>query len=209
MAEIMLGQIDAGLMPQIGRVIITQVLDLATTLDIADFELAFNVSTTELYRNEFADWIIDQTAQRNLSPHHFWIEVSESVALSSNRAIEVLRRLHDVGFRIALDDFGAGQSSLSHLRSLPIDAIKIDRAFVGDLLTDPTAQAISRCLIELGATMGLRVVPEGVETESQASTLATYGATLGQGWLFHPALAPEDLAEARRAHDTDRLLADL
>ena len=95
--------------------------------------------------------------------------------------IEALRQL---GVRVALDDFGTGYSSLCYLRSLPFDKVKIDRAFVSGLATDPTNHAIVRCIVGLARELDMRVTAEGVETEEEAALLTAAGCNSLQGYLF-------------------------
>jgi len=114
--------------------------------------------------------------------------VTEGVLIYDKRTTcEVLRDLSFLGVRIALDDFGTGYSSLSYIRALPLDRLKIDRAFVADL-DDPTARPIVQTIIDLCATLDLQVVAEGVETEDHIQTLRAMRCDVLQGYYFSPAL---------------------
>ena len=99
-------------------------------------------------------------------------------------AAETLRRLKELGVRLAMDDFGTGYSSLAHLQRFPIDVLKIDRSFVGRLGPGTEAQAIVRAIVSLAKTRGLGVVAEGIETAEQLAQLRALGSDRGQGYLF-------------------------
>jgi EAL domain-containing protein (putative c-di-GMP-specific phosphodiesterase class I) len=101
-----------------------------------------------------------------------------------------LATLRDMGVRVAIDDFGTGYSSLAYLRELPIDHLKIDRAFVQDITAGPEASALAHSIIKLGQVFGLRVVGEGIETPEQAARLRELGCHAGQGYHYH---RPTDL----------------
>jgi EAL domain-containing protein (putative c-di-GMP-specific phosphodiesterase class I) len=106
--------------------------------------------------------------------------------------IAKMRTLETHGLRFSIDDFGTGFSSLSYLKRLPIDELKIERSFVRDILTDANSGAIAESIILLSRALGLSVVAEGVETEEQLDFLAKQGCTTYQGWLFSPALPAAD-----------------
>jgi EAL domain-containing protein (putative c-di-GMP-specific phosphodiesterase class I) len=129
------------------------------------------------------------------------LELTESTLM--DRAEQTLARLHAIkrlGVALAIDDFGTGYSSLNYLNRFPIDRLKIDRSFVRDMFEDPADLAITRAIIGLGHTLGLRVVAEGVETEREAQTLRMAGCDELQGFLFTRALPAEALVSwlARR-----------
>ncbi len=163
----------------------------------------------------------------NLSPHHFrsqdvaalveaslaehgapgrllGIEITENVLLRDPElAIATLERLKALGVRIALDDFGTGYSSLSYLRRLPADALKLDRSFLAEIASEPTAAALTASIVGMGTALGLRVVAEGVEEEGQLKLLRAWGCHEAQGFLFgRPVPADEaERAWAARAHE--------
>ncbi len=110
------------------------------------------------------------------------------------RAKEVLERLSAMGIRLSIDDFGVGYSSLSYLKSLPINEIKIDRSFVLTMLDDPDDAVIVRSTIDLGRNLGLEVVAEGVENRAIWDQLGELGCDLAQGYYLSRPVAPAELA---------------
>lgn len=125
----------------------------------------------------------------NLNASDITIEVTESVALSSNKnANETLDSLHDLGFKIALDDFCTGYSSLSNLIDCKADYLKIDKSFVQSIETEKNHRAVVASLITLANQLDIQVIAEGVETQAQAELLTKLGCNLLQGYLFNPAL---------------------
>ncbi len=130
---------------------------------------------------------------QGLDPRRVELEVTESGLLRDEAgAIGALRRLRRAGFRISLDDFGSGYSSLSYLRVLPIDAIKIDRSFVGAMAKDPQAAALIASIVAMARTLGLGVVAEGVETPEQRELLVEMGCDELQGFLLGPAVPGDE-----------------
>ena len=109
--------------------------------------------------------------------------------------IAKMGRLREVGIDFSLDDFGTGYSSLLHLQRLPLDQLKIDKSFVHALLMQPGDANVARSVVALGHSLGLTVIAEGVETEEQLQFLIRMGCERFQGWLFAPALPPQQLAE--------------
>lgn len=122
------------------------------------------------------------------------IEITETVMMEDpGRARLVLGQLHDLGIKIAVDNFGTGHSSLVYLKDLPIDELKIDRSFIKDLEVDPTTSAIVQSTLELGRRLGVRVVAEGVETQQTLDRLAAMGCDAAQGFLISRPLPADEL----------------
>ena len=120
-----------------------------------------------------------------MDPRRLVIEVTETAILADPaRAAIELGRLAAAGVAISLDDFGQGQTSLGHLSALPLDELKIDRGFVGDMLEQPAHAAIVHSVVDLGHNLGLRVVAEGVETDEVLAHLSDRGCDLVQGYLL-------------------------
>ena len=123
------------------------------------------------------------------------VEVSESSAMTEpDRTQPILHDLHRHGVRLAIDDFGTGHSSLSRLTEMPVSTLKIDRAFVRDIPGSSHANAIATTIIQLARNIGAEALAEGIETPEQCEFLKREGCTLGQGFLFSPAV-PEDEVE--------------
>jgi len=120
-----------------------------------------------------------------LSPNRLELEITETLLLDkSDHVLATLHALRALGVRISMDDFGTGYSSLSYLRSFPFDKIKIDRSFVRDLGSNADSQAIVRAIISLGASLGITITAEGVETEADLACLKDEGCDEAQGFLF-------------------------
>jgi EAL domain-containing protein (putative c-di-GMP-specific phosphodiesterase class I) len=125
--------------------------------------------------------------EAGISPHRLKLEITESLLADRMEVtIEKMGVLKELGVTLSLDDFGVGYSSLSMLKRLPLDQLKIDKGFVADVLTDPNDAAISRAIITLAQSLSLQVVAEGVETLAQRDFLARQGCDQFQGYLFAP-----------------------
>jgi EAL domain-containing protein (putative c-di-GMP-specific phosphodiesterase class I) len=120
------------------------------------------------------------------------LEITETALLNS-APDRVLAELRELGVRIALDDFGTGYSSLEHLRRFPVDSIKIDKVFIDRVTGGLRESALARAIIQLGQTMGLATVAEGVETAEQAAVLRDLGCGYGQGYWFARPMSVDDL----------------
>jgi diguanylate cyclase (GGDEF)-like protein/PAS domain S-box-containing protein len=153
-----------------------------------EIRVAVNLSPQQLRKTDLAELVKGVLERTGLPPHLLELEVTETATLRSpEQAFLTLGELRRLGVHIALDDFGTGHSSLTRLRQLPIDTVKVDRSFVQDLLRDADAHAIVNGVIALGHAMDLRVVAEGVETAAQLRALEAMGCDLGQGFfLSHP-----------------------
>jgi diguanylate cyclase (GGDEF)-like protein len=156
--------------------------------------VAVNLSARTLTDPDFPDRVSALLAEFGVAPRQLTLEMSEAgVTSDSDRPLPTLRRLHQLGVRLAVDDFGTGYSSLSHLRRLPIDEVKIDRAFVQGMATDPGDLAIVRAIVDLSRNFGLTVVAEGVESELTLTLLEEIGCDIGQGFLFSRPLSYDRL----------------
>lgn len=161
--------------------------------------LAINISTVSLRDPGLADRIARQLLATGVEPERLEIEVPESIAVRDIEAVRpTLERLNSVGVRLALDDFGAGLSSLQHVVSLPVDRLKLDRSITVHLDGPEPPRAVLRATLALARSMGIEVMAEGVETEAQAFALRREGVTLAQGWLIGQPVDAAELFEWRR-----------
>jgi diguanylate cyclase (GGDEF)-like protein len=158
--------------------------------------VSVNVSPRSLVDGDLPDLVRRTLGAWGVPPHMLRLEVTETtLADDPERAMAVLRELHDLGVGISLDDFGTGYSSLSYLKHLPVDELKIDRSFVAGLLTLPEDAVLVRATIDLGHNLGMSVVAEGVEDEATAAALRDLGCDRAQGYHWARPLAPPAFAE--------------
>ncbi len=160
-------------------------LELRNLDETKVLKLAVNVSARNLARTGFAQEVVDLLAELDMPAGRLILEVTETALLADPvRAAIVLGELAAAGVHISLDDFGCGQTSLGYLATLPLNEIKIDRSFIGDMLSNTAHDAIVRSVVELGHNLALRVVGEGVETDDVLSRLRGTGCDLVQGYFI-------------------------
>ena len=153
-----------------------------------DVKVAVNLSPMQFRSGNLLQAVRDALDDAGLSPNRLELEITETLLLDkSEQVTATLHALRALGVHISMDDFGTGYSSLSYLRSFPFDKIKIDRSFVHDLGDNADSQAIVRAIVSLGASLGITITAEGVETESDLAYLKAEGCTEGQGYLFSKA----------------------
>lgn len=147
--------------------------------------VAVNLSARQLQDPGFAAQVATIVAESGLPADGLVLEITESILMKDREtAIERLRELKTLGVGLAVDDFGTGYSSLTYLRSFPVDILKIDKAFVDDVARDPEAAQFARAIVELGRTLHLSTVAEGIESVDQCEVMRTSACALGQGYLF-------------------------
>ncbi|MFG2056290.1 putative bifunctional diguanylate cyclase/phosphodiesterase [Micromonospora sp. NPDC048930] len=177
----------SGLLPAFAEAILDQALIAAGTWRTAGFDLpvSVNVSPRSLLDPRFPGAVLARLRAHDLPPDRLVLELTETLTLSQLDVVDrVLSRLRDSGVRLALDDFGTGYSSLSLLSRIPVHELKIDRSFVTAMESAPEAAAVIRSTLDLGRSLDLTVVAEGVESEPQRRALWELGCTAGQGHLF-------------------------
>jgi diguanylate cyclase len=155
--------------------------------------IAVNVSTRSLLDREFPDQVADRLSAWEVPASSLVLEVTESAVMADPAlALEILGRLHALGVGLAVDDFGTGYSSMAYLKALPVDELKVDRSFVGQMATSNSDAVIVRSTIDLGHNLGLHVVAEGVENQATWEELAALGCDTAQGYhLGRPMPADE------------------
>jgi EAL domain-containing protein (putative c-di-GMP-specific phosphodiesterase class I) len=155
--------------------------------------VAVNVSPIELHQAHFRDGVARILDEEQVSPGDVELEVTErAMAGGAEALLPQLEALKRLGVRLAIDDFGTGYSSLSYLRQFPLHRLKIDRSFVTDLPDDKDAAAIALAIVQMGHSLGLSVIAEGVETEDQAAYLRSIGCDDAQGYLFGKPLSADE-----------------
>jgi len=156
--------------------------------------VAVNLSLRQFQQSNLVETISRILTDSKLEPQYLELELTESLLMDNAEAtIETLRRLRNLGIKISIDDFGSGYSSLSYLKNLPIDALKIDRTFVTDITADSSNAAIVRTIITLAHNLHLKTIAEGVETEEQSTILANLGCDEMQGYFFSKPLSTDAL----------------
>ena len=156
--------------------------------------LSINLLPADISREGYETWLLDEIGAAGIDPARITAEITESALLVDR--VEVAERLNflrDAGLRIAVDDFGTGYASLAYLTSLPLDAIKIDRGLVADLVGGERDRIVVKALIHLARELELKVVVEGIETAAQLALIAEWGCDLYQGFLGAGALTHDEL----------------
>jgi len=162
----------------------------------AEVKVAVNLSPAQIKSQNLTLLVASILGEPGLSPQRLEFEITESVLMRSNESnLGVLHLLREMGVRFAMDDFGAGYSSLSYLRSFPFDKIKIDRSFISDLSGRADSRKIVQAIVTLARGLGMTATAEGVETEEQLEALRAVGCDEIQGYLF---IEPRPASEITR-----------
>lgn len=184
----------SGLIVDIGTWVIERACAEAAR-HLRDVRVSVNVSPAQVMRQDFPDRVAEALLKSGLSPDLLEVEITESLLMDDRTlALRNLHVLKDMGVAVALDDFGTGFSSLAYLRMFPFDVLKIDRAFVRELMTQRDARAIVRTIVQLAETLKMRTVAEGVEEPEQLETLRHAGCDEVQGFLVARPMPVEQLA---------------
>jgi len=187
---------DSGLILEIGRWVATEACRQAASWRERglDLTMAINVSGKEIDEVDFADRVSGVLARTGLKPSALTLEITETSLMRNPQAASArLRALKRLGVRIAIDDFGTGYSSLAYLREFPVDAVKIDRSFISGIHSDEDASALVDTLIQLGRTLRIDTLGEGIEDEDQLRRLLAANCDYGQGFLVAKPLLAEQL----------------
>jgi diguanylate cyclase (GGDEF)-like protein/PAS domain S-box-containing protein len=198
---------ECGLIIEIGQWVIEHAFaTLKSWIEGGDMEyldhLSINVSSHQFRAANFVEHLRTQCAEIGVPAERIILELTERTVIEDIvETADKMEQLREVGFRFSLDDFGIGYSSLSYLRRLPLDQLKIDRSFVADVTLDANADAIAQTIIAMGTHLGFDTVAEGVETEVQREFLQAGGCTTFQGYLFCKPLARASFEEfCRKSH---------
>jgi diguanylate cyclase (GGDEF)-like protein/PAS domain S-box-containing protein len=210
--EFMAAAEGSGLIDQLGQQVLDEACQaLAIWAAMAPdmpLTVAVNFSAGQLAAGDVPAAVAAAITKAQLPPEHLCVEITESGLGEAEGVHRVVRRLRELGVSLAIDDFGAGYSSLSRLGRLPLDFLKIDRSFVTAMSDDPAGVSIIASIIGLARNLGLRTIAEGVETRAQADQLLEMGCDLAQGWLWSPAVdGQQATAVLQRARAAGRLPA--
>ncbi|WP_197975579.1 putative bifunctional diguanylate cyclase/phosphodiesterase [Rhizobium sp. CFBP 8762] len=189
---------EIGLIRQIGRYVLQegcqQLRYWQTQFSMPDMRLSVNTSATEFMDPGFVDELSATLEQFDFDPECLEIEITEGIFLDPSPNIAAtIAAVRSLGVRVALDDFGTGYSSLSYINRYPIDAIKIDKSFIDDIVENPQTLAIVDMIVKLGKALGLDIVAEGVESERQVAILQSIGCGSLQGYHFAAPLAKDEV----------------
>ena len=192
---------DSGLIVPIGRWIIGVATKQAAYWQRAipgckNIGVAVNVSGRQFQTDSLVNDVRAALGRARLDPRTLTLEITETVLLANRQTARMrLDELKRAGVRIAIDDFGTGYSSLAYLQAFPLDVMKIDKSFLTDVVGSPDRQAFLRSIVDVGRTLHLTALAEGIERPAELERLRAAGCTLGQGFLFAPPLSVHEATE--------------
>ena len=198
---------DTGFINQLGEWVLMEACRQVARWDAAGLavpKVAVNLSVRQVERGAMAAQVRQALAETGLAPGRLQLEVTESIIMNADDAAGFVREVHELGVGLAIDDFGTGYSSLAYLKQLPVDVLKIDRSFIKDISTDANDEAIAIAIIQLGKSMNLSVIAEGVENEDQAAFLLRHGCDRAQGYLYGRPVGPDELLADWGSKDNER-----
>ncbi len=194
---------DSGLIVAVGEWVLHESLSQLKAWErvgLTELFISVNLSLIQLARGQLAQKLPELLKKYAIPGHRLTLELTESLVMANpDESIAVLNEISALGIQIAVDDFGTGYSSLAYLKRLPLDKLKIDKAFVRDIVIDADDQAIVRSIIALAKALDLEVVAEGVESQAQRELLIELGCHQAQGFLFSPALPAIETTQLLRA----------
>lgn len=172
---------------------------------LIDIALAVNVSSIQFSRQQLPDLLKNLLHEYSLDPKHLEIELTESIFLNEEeKAAQTLSSIRQLGIKVSLDDFGTGYSSLGYLRKYPIDTLKIDRSFILEISNSTEGEAVITAIISMAHAMGLTVVAEGVEDQTQLNFLRTHRCDYIQGYYFYKPMTAANLTEKLKSIELDQ-----
>ena len=186
---------ETGLICQLGDWALSEACRQAVAWDVAGMPavtVSVNVAAPQFRRAGFPDIVRRALESSGLDPARLMLELTESMLMQqTEQVVDLLGQIRALGVGLSLDDFGTGYSSFSYLKRLPLNEIKIDRAFVTDMASDPQSAAIVAAILALAEGLNMKVVAEGVETEAQLAQLAAHACEIYQGFFYSPPVPPE------------------
>jgi len=195
---------ETGLIVELGEWVLNEACRVGAH-KLPGLTVAVNVSPIQVVRDDFVLVVRKALAASGLPPQRLEIEITESLFIdASPKALRNLETLRQMGIHVALDDFGTGYSSLAYLRQFPFDTLKIDRAFVRELVTQHDARAIVRSIVELASALGMSTVAEGVEEPAQYELLRRAGCQGVQGFLIARPMLVEQVVEMIESWEMQR-----
>jgi diguanylate cyclase (GGDEF)-like protein/PAS domain S-box-containing protein len=198
---------SSGLIVSIGAWVLRQACEQLRSWDDARLgrgalEMSVNVSAGQIADPDFARLVATVLAETGVAPERLTLEITERILVDdSDVTLRQLTELKDIGVRLAVDDFGTGYSALSYLQAFPIDVLKVDRSFVSGIDLDDDKARLVRGIVDMGHSMRLQIVIEGIETAGEAALLQVFRSDLGQGYFF---ARPIDAYGIERMLDADR-----
>ncbi|MBY0074940.1 putative bifunctional diguanylate cyclase/phosphodiesterase [Priestia aryabhattai] len=186
---------EVGLIVPVGKWVLEEAckqMKAWTELNSKVSKIGVNVSPIQLKSSRFVAEIEQILQKTGLEPHFLELEITESVIQNSQESKKVLNRLRSLGIKVAMDDFGTCYSSLSYLKHLPINTLKIDKSFIDDL--DEVGKVLVETIIQMGKKLNFALTAEGIENEEQLQFVTEQGCHIGQGYLFDKPLSPEEMS---------------
>ncbi|MDH5666083.1 MAG: GGDEF domain-containing phosphodiesterase, partial [Nitrosopumilus sp.] len=194
---------DTGLIVSIGEWVIRKACEEAVKWQSStdNYTIAVNISPRQFRVSGFVSMIKGILAETGLSPELLEIELTENLLLEDSQEIyDILNELRSIGIKLALDDFGTGYSSLSYVKRFPFEALKIDQAFIQDVMDDADDAALCRAIIVMAKSLNMKIIGEGVETAEQLEFLKVNGADIAQGYYLGRPMSREKFAEFLETH---------
>ncbi|WP_394512363.1 putative bifunctional diguanylate cyclase/phosphodiesterase [Priestia aryabhattai] len=186
---------EVGLIVPVGKWVLEEAckqMKAWTELSSKASKIGVNVSPIQLKSSRFVADIEQILQKTGLEPHFLELEITESVIQNSQESKKVLNRLRSLGIKVAMDDFGTCYSSLSYLKHLPINTLKIDKSFIDDL--DEVGKVLVETIIQMGKKLNFDLTAEGIENEEQLQFVTEQGCHIGQGYIFDKPLSPEEMS---------------
>jgi EAL domain-containing protein (putative c-di-GMP-specific phosphodiesterase class I) len=188
---------ETGLIVPIGEWILENVCvqgKMWNEMGLSPFRMTVNLSMRQFAHNAVLKTVLNALEKSDLDPAHLELELTESIVMqNAEQTIVTLHELKSAGIQISLDDFGTGFSSLSYLKSLPLNRLKLDRSFVSGLAKETKNESISKAIIGIAHSLNLKVIAEGVETFDQLELLRSWKCDEVQGFLFSRPIPVEEI----------------